>query len=95
MYAAYPKPENPEYGAIDGAYVSLFVNEPIQAAAEAAATAFIEEQGWDAGELDEAFPVTAEMYPVGHPSRERFEQAQIDGIVATFNTWPVGAPEDE
>jgi hypothetical protein len=74
--------------------VSLFVNEPIQAAAEAAAVAFIGEQGWEVEELDAAYPVHAEMYPPGHPSRDCFEQAQVDGIVATFNRWPVGAPED-
>ena len=95
VYAAFPKPNHPEYGAIDGAYVSLFVNEPVQAAAEALAVALIGEQGWEVEELDEAYPVHLDMYPPGHPSREHFEQAEIDSVVATFHRWPVGAPEDE
>jgi hypothetical protein len=75
--------------------VSLFVREPIQAAAEAAARSLIDEQGWQVEELDEAYPADIGMYPPQHPSRERFEQAQVDSIVATFHRWPVGAPEDE
>jgi hypothetical protein len=27
VYAVFPKSEHPEYGRVDGAYVSLFVNE--------------------------------------------------------------------
>jgi hypothetical protein len=41
----FPKPTHPEYGALDGAYVSRFVNEPVRSAAEAAATGLIEQQG--------------------------------------------------
>jgi hypothetical protein len=67
----------------------------VQAAAEAVAVAFIGEQGWEVEELDEAYLVHLDMYPPEHPSHERFQQARIDGIVATFHRWPVGAPEDE
>jgi hypothetical protein len=54
VYAVFPKPSHPEYGLIDGAYVSLFVNEPVQAAAEVAAAALIDKEGWEIEELDEA-----------------------------------------
>jgi hypothetical protein len=91
----FPKPEHPDYGRIDGACVSLFVNEKNQESAESTASALIERERWDLEELDEAYPVEASRYPVGHPSRERFEQAQIDGVVATFHRRPVGAPEEE
>jgi hypothetical protein len=91
----FPKPSHPEYGRIDGAYVSLFVNEIDKDRAEAAAGALIEQEGWDIEELDEAYPVELSRYPAGNLSRDRFEQATIDGIVATFHRWPVGASEDE
>jgi hypothetical protein len=47
VYAVFPKPTHPEYGALDGAYVSLFVNEPVRSAAELAAGALIEQEGWE------------------------------------------------
>lgn len=95
MLEASPKPTNSAYGKTDGAFAAMFVNEPIQAAAEAAAMAFVEENGWDVIELSEAYPVELDQYPLGDPSRDKFEQALLDGVVATFNTWPVGAPDEE
>jgi len=95
MLEASPKPLHPAYGKTDGAFAAVFVNESVHAAAEAAATAFVEEHGWDVIEVNEAYPVEIDQYPVGDSSRDHFEQALLDGVVATFNTWPVGAPEDE
>jgi len=61
--------------AASSPYVSFFVNEADPARAEGAAGALIEQERRDIEELDE----------------DRFEQAKIDGIVATFHRWPVGA----
>jgi hypothetical protein len=94
-FEVHPKPAHPDYGEVDGAFAAAFVNEPIAEAAEVAARAFIEEAGWDVGALDASHPVELESFPPGHPSRERFEQALIDGIVVTFHEWPVGAPDDD
>jgi hypothetical protein len=80
---------------MDGAYVSLFVNEPVQSAAEVVAAVLIEQRGWEIEELDEAYPVELGRYPPGHPGRVLFEQAQLDGAVARFHKWPVGAPDEE
>jgi len=95
VFEAHPKPAHVDYGRVDGAFVSVFVNEPVPAAAEAAARTFIEEAGWDVAQLDQSYPIELESFPVGDPSRERFEQALIDGIVVTFNRWPVGAPDED
>jgi hypothetical protein len=95
VYAVFPMPNHPEYGAMDGAYVSLFVNEPVQSAAEVVAAALIEQQGWEIEGLGEAYPVELGRYPPGHPNRVLFEQAQLDGVVARFHKWPVGAPDEE
>jgi hypothetical protein len=95
VYAVFPKPTHPEYGAVDGAFASLFVNKHVRSAAEAAAVALIEERGWEIEGQDEAYPVELHMYPPGHPSRGQFEQAQLDGVVARFHRWPVGAPDEE
>jgi len=95
VFEAHPNPAHPDYGRVDGAFAAVFVNESIPSAAEAAARAFIEEAGWDVAELNESHPVELDSFPADHPSRERFEQALIDGIVVTFNQWPLGVPDDE
>jgi hypothetical protein len=94
MYEVHPKPAHPEYGIIDGAYASLWVNEPAQGVAEVVAQNFLAEYLWDVETLEEAYPVSWEQYEDGHVGRERFQQALIDGVVCTFFRWPVGAPDE-
>jgi len=38
--------------------------------------------------------VTREMQAEHPEGMEYFEQAEIDGEVLVFHTWPVGAPDD-
>jgi hypothetical protein len=95
VFEANPKPTHPDYGSVDGAFVSVFVNETLASAAETAGRALIEDQGWDVAELDQSYSVQLDTFPIGHPSRATFEQALIDGIAATFHRWPVGAPDDD
>jgi hypothetical protein len=96
IYAVFPKPTHRDYGKMDGAYVSLFVNEPTQSLAESAARGLFEAESWDVEELDEAYETTLDNYSHTDPSRAIFEQALIDGVVATFHRWPIAAPaEDE
>jgi hypothetical protein len=94
MYEVHPKFAHPEYGVIDGAYASLWVNEATQEAAEVVAQDFLEANLWDVESLEEAYPVRREQYEEGHIGRERFQQALVDGIVGTFFRWPVGAPDE-
>jgi len=88
-----PKPSHPAYGEVGGALAALFVNEAVQDAAEAAARAFMDEAGWEVGELDKAQAVELDAFPQGHRSRARFEQAVKDGIAVTYHAWPVGAED--
>ncbi len=94
-FEAHPKPTYPDYGEVDGAFAAAFVNESIAGAAEAVARAFIEEAGWDVGDLDISHVVELESFPPGDRSREQFQQALVDGIVVTFHQWPVGAPDND
>jgi hypothetical protein len=95
IYLAHPKPSHPDYGVIDGAYATCWVKDPVFAAADEAARAFIDAHGWQIEEPDEHLLVTEADCPPGTNGREFFEQAQLDGLVLVLNTWPVGAPEDE
>jgi hypothetical protein len=90
-FEARPKPSHPAYEEVGGAVAAVFVNEVVQAAAEAAAREFMENAGWEVGELDKAFAVELDALPQGHKSRARFEQALKEGIAVTYHAWPVGA----
>jgi len=94
-FVAHPKPTHSKYGVIDGAYVACWVAEPVEDIAEHTAREAIEVQGWDVDELDEGYPVSIDDYELGSESRERYEQAVTDGVVLTFHTWPVGAPDED
>ena len=95
VYEVFPRPSHPEYGRIDGAYATLFVNQLVLKAAESAAQTLIEGEGWEIEKLEEAHPILTDSYPPGHPSQALVAQARADGIVATFHRWPVGAPDEE
>ena len=89
MIVAHPNPANQDYGTIDGAYVTLYINEALVTSPETAARALVEGQGWDIAEIAESYPITLESLPNDHPGRHSYEQALIEGIVARFNTWPL------
>ena len=72
----------------------MLVNEPIPAAADAAARERLESIGWDIEAADEHILVTEATCPPGTPGFEHFEQAQVDDLVVVFYTWPVGAPDE-
>jgi hypothetical protein len=93
-FIAHPKPSHPEYGVIDGAYATVFVNDVIAESAEAAARALIDEAGWDIEELDDWAPMNPGDDAPGTAWHEYYAQARQDGICALFNRWPVGAPEE-
>ena len=88
-----PKPSHPAYGEVEGALAAVFVNEVVQDAAEAVAREFMDDAGWDVGELDKAYAVELDAFPQGHRSRARFEQALKDGIAVTYHAWPAGATD--
>ena len=94
LYLAHPKPDHPEYGVVDGAYVSCWINDPVEASADSAARELIDSDGWDIEERDEAYRVSYKQYPPGHESYEYVEQARIDGMCAVFHRWNVGAPDE-
>lgn len=91
---ASPKPAHAEYGTIDGAFVSCWINEPTAHLAEDVARASIESAGWDALELDECRLVSRQEFVENPEALKLFDQASIDGWVLTFHTWPVGGDND-
>ena len=94
IYVAHPRPSHRDYGVVDGAFATCWVLEPVYAAADIVAREHLSEVGWDIDEADEHILVTDATCPPGSDGREYFEQAQIDGLVTVFYTWPAGTLED-
>ena len=94
VFLAHPKPSHSEYGVVDGAYVSCWVRDPVEAAADLAARELIESAGWDVDERDEAYPLADNHYAPDQDAYEHMEQARTDGICAVFHRWDVGAPDE-
>ena len=94
VYLAHPKPSHREYGVVDGAYVSVWVRDPVEAAADRAARELIEAEGWDIEERDEAYPLADDHYAPDQDGHAYMEQARLDGICAVFYRWDVGAPDE-
>ena len=92
-FEARPKPSHPAYEEVGGAVAAVFVNEVVQGAAEAAAREFMDDAGWEVGDLDKAYPVELDAFPQGDRSRAKFEQALKDGIAITYHAWPVGGAD--
>ena len=89
-----PKPSHSRYGEVDGAFAACWVNEPTARLAESTAREGIEDADWDIVELDQLREIVREEY-LNHPEGlELYDQASLDGLVITFNTWPVGGDED-
>jgi hypothetical protein len=94
MLFAHPQPANSEYGTVDAAWVSCFVNTDDAEEAEASARSLLADGGWDTEELEDAKPVVREDLLGNADALEKFDQALVDGVVVTINSWNVGAPEE-
>ena len=92
-FITHPKPSHRRYGEVDGAYATVFVNDPVAESAGAAARGLIEDAGWDVEELDDWGPMNPGDDAPGTEWAEHYAQARQDGICAVFHTWPVGAPD--
>ncbi|MGH7625058.1 MAG: hypothetical protein ACREOJ_07055 [Gemmatimonadaceae bacterium] len=91
---AAPTPAHTEYGRVDGAFVSCWINEQTADVAEQVARAGIESAGWDALEVDECRSIVREEYDENSEALELFDQASVDGLVLTFHTRPVSGDSE-
>ena len=94
VYLAHPKPSHREYGVVDGAYVSVWVRDPVEAVADRIARESIEAEGWDIEERDEAYALGDDHYALDQDGYAYMEQARLDGICLVFYRWNVGAPDE-
>ncbi len=94
VFEASPKPSHQDYGVVDGAFVSCWVNEILESVAERIARTLVEQHGWDIHRRDQGYPLAEDHVPHEPSAIEYFKQARVDGAVAVFHRWDVGAPEE-
>jgi hypothetical protein len=93
-FIAHPKPENDAHGEVDGAFVNVWVNDPLESSAEAAARALVEETGWKVKAREYVCVLAADHYAEGEAGLAYMEQARVDGICAVFHRWNADAPDE-
>ena len=92
QFEARPKKTYPNRHEYGGAVVTCWVQRQTHRQAEAFARGLLADEGWRISAVDEAARITrADQRPEG---MKYFEQAERDGEVFLFYTWPVGAPDD-
>src|SRR4051812_42851056 len=85
-FRARPGEHLPKSTEAGGAYINCWIKADSTAEAQKVASTFIRSEGW----IVEC--VEHEAHLIVEPddeSRERFEQAQIDGECYVFHEWPV------
>ena len=96
VLVAHPKPTSADYGVDDGGYAACWANAPDAETAELQARVLLSDIGWESDEVDQPPRVVERGEYAGDPTKlAKFDQALIDGVVITLNTWPVGAPDEE
>ena len=87
-----PRPNNPEVKECGGAKVCCWINVDTQEEAESIARKTIIDGKWAIIKMEEVSLVTKDTQSV--EGMQYFEQAEIDGEVFVFHTWPIKAPDD-
>src|SRR5688500_409163 len=62
VFEGHPKQSHPEYGAVEGADVSVWVRDSSETSAEAAARALVDSEGWSVEVRCEARTVSTGIY---------------------------------
>ena len=91
-FEASPKSTHPKFGEYAGAIVACWVQRATQIEALSVARGWIGDEDWAITATEYAALITRDtQLPDGG---QYFEQAQTDGEVFVFYTFPVGAPDD-
>jgi hypothetical protein len=94
VYVVRPTPSSQRYGAVDGAYVSMWVDEDDEAAADATARAYLASNGWAVEQRDHGFAISDDHYAPHQPQTARVREARDHGVSAVFHEWDLDARDD-
>ena len=95
QYACIPSPTSDDCDEIGGAYISCWIKALSIEAASTMAEVAIKENDWIVQKLEESYPIKKEDYGIDDASLEYYQQAEIDGEVYVYHTWPNEPQEEE
>ena len=84
---AKPALTHPRHNEFAGAFAACWVATDDPANAEREARSVLADAGWEAHTVDEQYPVERERYLGNAESLRCFDQAVVDGVCVTLNTW--------
>ena len=90
-FQAHPKATSGKAADTGGAFINCWIQRDTAEEAESYARGAIADEDWAISRLEESFAVTRETQDP--PALRYFAQAEIDGEVFVFHTWPVGAQD--
>ena len=94
QYGCIPSQTSDKYGELGGAYISCWIKAVSMKAARKIAELAIQENKWIVQGLEESYPIKQKNYEKDDESLEYFQQAEIDGEVYVYDTWP-NEPQEE
>ena len=94
QYGCIPSQTSDVYGEFGGAYISCWIKAASIATARTLAELAIQENKWIVQELEESYPIKQEDYEKDDVSLEYYQQAETDGEVYVYDTWP-NEPQEE
>ena len=87
QFETVPSPDNPDRHSFQGALINCWVRGGLNDACEHRAREEVVSAGWTIKTLEDSAEVTREDFELDSTGQERFDQAQIDGMVLEINTW--------
>jgi hypothetical protein len=87
-----PIAEGSHFAEFAGAHVNCWVARP-EREAVSRASQIAAEQGWRVTSIVQSCEVVEGNYSLGDPGGDYFRQAEIDGEVSVFHTWPNSASD--
>jgi hypothetical protein len=94
QYRCIPSEASENYGELGGAYINCWVKAISIKDARTIAELEIQENEWIVQELEESSPIRPESYENDDESLKYYQQAEIDGEVYVFHSWP-NEPQEE
>lgn len=95
QYESAPSPTSEDYKDTGGAFINCWIQAKSIEDAKKQAETCIKESEWIILKLEKSHPVNREFYESDDESLEYFQQAEVDGEVYVFHSWPNEPQEEE
>jgi len=88
QYEAEPTIKSDDYNLVGGAFINCWVKSNTLQSAKEIAEENIKDNNWLVLNLEEYSPVSNNSYNLDDNSLEHYKQAEVDGEVYVYHSWP-------